>query len=116
MTNTSITIPSDTTDTPETNKRRRVRRALLIAGLTMTGLAACGTATQVDTQDPAAVVERPARPAMSPDALERWATPATSGVVVSADAAERAALSEAERQATIDQAACERLSQGQGSC
>jgi hypothetical protein len=116
MTNTTITIPSDTTDQPEASKRRRVRRGLLIAGLAVTGLAACGSDTSVDTQAPAALVELPTRPAMSPDALERWAKPATSTAIVSADAAEHAAVSEAERQARIDQAACERLSQGQASC
>jgi hypothetical protein len=116
MTNTNSTIPSDTSAKPRTNRRHRARLALLLAGLGMTGLAACGSATPVETQEPAAAVERSVRPAMSPDALERWDTSASSGAVVSADAAEHAAVSEAERQAAIDQASCERLSQGQAPC
>ena len=121
MTNTSTTtVLSDTTT--RSIDRHRIRRGLVVAGLALAGLAACGSQTAVQTEEPAAPVVQAARPAMSPDALSRWAERAASAstVHVSADAAERRAeaerVEEPERQERIDQAACERLAQGQASC
>lgn len=119
MTNTSTTTVLSDTITRSTD-RHRIRRGLVVAGLALAGLAACGAETAVQTEEPAAPVVQAARPAMSPDALSRWAELDASTVHVSADAAERRAeaqrVEDIERQERIDQAACERLSQGQASC
>ena len=108
MTNTTITAPSDTTYQPgATGTHRPVRTiakaaAGIAAGFALGWLAASVVIdTDVSTvvpAVPAAAVEAPARPPMSPDAIER------------------AALAEAARQTRIDETACMRLSQGQADC
>jgi hypothetical protein len=116
--NTTITVPSDTTAEPTT--RRRARLGLIVAGLAITGLAACGSDDSVTTREPAAAVSDAVRPAMSPDALARWAEGQANASTMSPDAAERWAQAEhveaLEHQARVDEAACQRLSQGLASC
>jgi hypothetical protein len=118
MTNTSTTTTVLSDTTTQAVSRRRIRRGLAVTALAIAGLAACGSETAVQTEEPAAVV-RAVRPAMSPDALSHWAE-ANPSAPVSADAAEHRAeaerVDELERQQRADQAACERLSQGLASC
>lgn len=122
MTNTSTnttTVPSTSTRS-RSSRRRRFNAAVAVTGLAFVGLAACASDDSVTTEEPAAVVSRAVRPAMSPDALTRWAEAPVPAPATSPDAAERWAeaerLEQVEQQDRIDEAACRRMSQGLASC
>jgi hypothetical protein len=119
---TTTTFPTDSTSVPSIGRRSRGAAAGVALGVALGWFASAAL-----TDDPAATAEPtaavvdvvPSPLVMSPDAMARWAEAdalVVSPLVMSPDAMARRAEADAARQARVDHAACERLSQGLADC